>query len=66
VDVLRSRLEKRGTETVESLLARVNKASYEMSFKHHFDRIVVNDVLENACAEAEAAIIKFLGSGAGT
>jgi len=63
VDVLRSRLEKRGTETVESLLARVNKASYEISFKHHFDRIIVNNVLENACAEAEGAILAFLGTG---
>jgi guanylate kinase len=61
VDELRNRLEKRGTETVESLLARVNKASYEMSFKHHFDRIIVNDNLEKACYEAEAAVTGFIG-----
>lgn len=63
VDELRSRLEKRGTETVESLLARVNKASYEISFKHHFDQIIVNDDLTRACHEAEAAINKFIGLG---
>jgi len=61
VDELRRRLEERGTETVESLLARVNKASYEISFKHHFDRIIVNEKLEQACAEAEAAVTEFLG-----
>ena len=61
VDELRRRLEERGTETVESLLARVNKASYEISFKHHFDRIIVNEKLERACAEAEAAVTEFLG-----
>jgi guanylate kinase len=61
VDELRSRLEKRGTETVESLMARVNKASYELSFKHHFDQIIVNDNLEKACREAEEAITKFVG-----
>ena len=61
VDELRSRLEKRGTETVDSLLARVNKASYEMSFKHHFDQIIVNDHLEKACLEAEVAVTRFLG-----
>lgn len=61
VDELRRRLEGRGTETVESLLARVNKASYEISFKHHFDRIIVNDDLNKACLEAEAAITGFLG-----
>ncbi len=61
VDELRRRLEMRGTETVESLLARVNKASYEISFKHHFDRIIVNDDLQKACREAETAIREFRG-----
>jgi len=61
VDELRRRLEMRGTETIESLLARVNKASYEISFKHHFDQIIVNDDLSRACLEAEAAITSFLG-----
>lgn len=61
VDELRRRLEMRGTETVESLLARVNKASYEISFKHHFDQIIVNDELNKACLEAESAIRAFLG-----
>jgi guanylate kinase len=61
VDELRRRLETRGTETVESLLARVNKASYEISFKHHFDRIIVNDDLQKACREAESTILEFLG-----
>jgi guanylate kinase len=61
VDELRRRLEMRGTETIESLLARVNKASYEISFKHHFDQIIVNDDLSRACQEAEAAITSFLG-----
>ena len=61
VDELRRRLEARGTETVESLMARVNKASYEISFKHHFDRIIVNDDLRKACQEAEAAVKAFVG-----
>lgn len=60
-DELRRRLETRGTETVESLLARVNKASYEISFKHHFDRIIVNDDLNKACLETETAVRAFLG-----
>ena len=61
VDELRRRLEMRGTETVESLLARVNKASYEISFKHHFDQIIVNDDLHRACQDAETAVKSFLG-----
>jgi guanylate kinase len=66
VDELRRRLEMRGTETIESLLARVNKASYEISFKHHFDKIIVNDDLAKACREAENTILEFLASSAGT
>ena len=62
VDELRRRLEMRGTETVESLLARVNKASYEISFKHHFDKIIVNDDLTKACREAEKTIMAFIGN----
>ncbi|HEY8968896.1 MAG TPA: guanylate kinase [Puia sp.] len=61
VDELRRRLEGRGTETYESLMARVNKASYEISFKHHFDRIIVNDDLRKACEEADQAVRSFLG-----
>lgn len=61
VDELRRRLESRGTETAESLQARVNKASYEISFKEHFDRSIINDDLERACAEASRIVKEFLG-----
>jgi guanylate kinase len=60
LDELRKRLEKRGTETPESLEARISKASYELSFKSKFDRPIVNDVLENACKEAEQVVRDFL------
>jgi guanylate kinase len=62
VDELKKRLESRGTETAESLAARVNKASFEISFLHHFNAIIVNDNLEKACKEAEEVICKFLNS----
>jgi len=61
VDELRRRLETRGTETAESLMARVNKAAYELSFKQHFDKIIVNDELEKACRQADEAVSAFLG-----
>lgn len=57
---LRRRLEKRGTETPESLAARISKASYELSFKPRFDKPVINDTLEKACKEAEEAVRDFL------
>lgn len=60
VDELKKRLSSRGTETEESLGARVNKASYEISFKHNFHKIIVNDNLEKACAQAKEYVTEFL------
>ena len=60
VDELKKRLSGRGTETSESLATRVNKATYELSFKDHFDKVIVNDDLERACKEAEKMIADFL------
>lgn len=61
LDELKIRLQKRGTETSESLQTRLNKAAHEISFKHHFDKVIVNDNLEKACGETEKAICNFLG-----
>jgi len=62
VDVLRRRLESRGTENSKSLLDRVNKASYEISFKDQFDKVILNDDLEKAKAQAEAVVGEWLKS----
>jgi guanylate kinase len=61
VDELKRRLQSRGTESEQSLNDRVNKASYELSFKNSFDHIIVNDNLEKACNQAEEIINAFLG-----
>jgi guanylate kinase len=60
IEELERRLRARGTETEESLQARLNKAAYELSFKSQFDHIILNDKLERACAEAEEAVKTFL------
>ena len=60
VDELKKRLLSRGTETEESLAARVNKASYELSFKEHFHRSVINADLETACVAAEKIVGDYL------
>jgi guanylate kinase len=60
VEELKKRLQSRGTETAESLAARINKASYELSFKEHFNKVVVNDELQKACAEATAIVNAFI------
>jgi guanylate kinase len=60
VDELKRRLMSRGTETEDSLQARVNKASYELTFKNSFDHIIVNNDLTRACKEAEDLVRAFL------
>jgi guanylate kinase len=62
VDALRNRLQRRSSESPESLQTRLNKAGYEMSFKHHFDVIILNDDLTKACAEADKVAVGFLNS----
>jgi len=60
MEELKKRLEARGTETPESLAARINKASFELTFKDKFDNPIINDILENASLKAEKAVEKFL------
>ncbi|MEI9909881.1 MAG: guanylate kinase [Bacteroidota bacterium] len=59
---LKRRLESRGTETAESLQARVNKASYEISFKDQFNTLIVNDDFNRACSDAEEIVREFFKS----
>jgi len=60
VEALKTRLMSRGTETGESLTARINKASYELSFHDHFDCSILNDSLDKACEEARQIVAGFL------
>ena len=60
IDELKKRLQGRGTETKESLEARINKASYELSFKHSFTHTIVNHDLETARKEAVEIVDVFL------
>jgi guanylate kinase len=59
VEELRKRLEGRGTETPENIATRLNKAAYELSFNHSFDKVIINGDLDRACAETEAVIKEF-------
>ena len=60
IDELKRRLTSRGTDSEESLNARVNKASYELTFKHSFDHVILNSDFEKACAEADALVYEFI------
>ena len=60
VQELENRLRKRGTETEESLRKRVAKAEYELSFAPQFDKIILNDNLDDAREEMLQTIREFL------
>mgnify|MGYP003326333555 CR=1 FL=1 len=62
VEELKKRLLSRGTENEQSLNVRINKATYEIGFKEHFDKIIVNDNLETACSRAIEIVDQFLKS----
>jgi guanylate kinase len=62
VEVLRNRLLERGTETPETLADRVNKASYELSFKNHFKHSVINQNLTTACNQALTIVSQYVNN----
>ena len=55
-DVLRHRLEKRGTETEEVIEKRVKQAAREIKFAKEYDYIFFNDDLETAVNDLKSII----------
>jgi len=60
VEELRTRLVKRGTDSAEKIEMRVNKASSEIRLADRFDRVVINEGLENACSEILEIVTEFI------
>lgn len=56
---LERRLRQRGTDSEETILKRLQKSEYELSFANKFDKIVVNDDLQTAVEEVEKIITNF-------
>ncbi len=57
---LRRRLEGRGTDSAEAIERRLAKAEQEIGYAPKFDRVVVNDDLQAAYAEAVQVVGDFL------
>jgi guanylate kinase len=57
---LEERLKMRETETPESIARRIGKAEVELQTADQFDKIILNDSLEHAFAEAEKTVSEFL------
>jgi len=60
MEVLRQRLQARGSETPATLEERLGKAAYELTFAPRFDRIIINDDLDAALKETTDVIHAFL------
>ena len=57
-NILRSRLEKRGTESEESITMRLSAAKEEISKYPFYDYLVLNDDFENALSDLKNIILK--------
>ena len=62
IEALRSRLEKRGTETPEVINDRIARAEFELGFAPQFDKVIINDDLEIAKAETLQIIKDFINN----
>jgi len=60
LEVLKERLNDRGTESEGSLSQRLFKARFEMSFEEKFDVSLINEILEVSLAEAENLYLSFV------
>ena len=62
IEVLKKRLEERGTETPDKIQSRVNKAILELKFAGKFDSTIMNDDLDAALRDCENLITGFLNT----
>ncbi len=60
VDELRRRPEARGTETPDVIDQRIDRAEYELSRSPMFDRVVVNDELDEAVRQTRNLVDGFV------
>ncbi len=62
IEDLKNRLQKRKTESEESLQKRINKAQQEIEKSKYFDIIIVNDDLNVAIEKAKTVVMQFLNN----
>lgn len=62
VEELRNRLQNRGTDSAEKIAMRIAKAEKELAYAKEFDRVIVNDNLEQALQYTESALNEFLNN----
>lgn len=60
IEELRRRLNGRGTDAPEVIEQRIARAEYELSFAPRFDKVIINDYLEEAKQQALQAISELI------
>ncbi len=60
VEELEKRLRGRATDDEETILKRIEKADYELSFAPKFDTIIINDDLQKAIADTQKVLDDYL------
>ncbi|WP_273445241.1 guanylate kinase [Neolewinella agarilytica] len=60
-EVLFQRLRDRQTESEAEIQTRIDRAGEELTYVNSFDRVLLNDDLETALAEAESIVLDVLG-----
>lgn len=58
---LEQRLRSRGTDSEDTILKRLHKSEYEISFAPEFDDVVINDDLDEAVDKVEKIVRNFIG-----
>lgn len=60
IQVLKERLQARGTENEETLALRLERAQEELTYSGQFDQVIINDDLETAYAQVRDAVVEFM------
>jgi guanylate kinase len=58
--VLSHRLKKRNSENKDSITVRIEKSVHEMKYLDKFDKIILNDKLEDASKNIVNSVKKFI------
>jgi len=59
LDVLEKRLRQRKTESEDKIALRLENAKKEMALLPEYDRVIVNDDLEQACGELRGILLSY-------
>lgn len=57
LEILRERLQKRSTDTIDIVEKRINRAISEIKNYTEYDYVIINDVLEDALEELKSIVI---------